>query len=176
MWNLLLYRRAPGEGRPANTIFLAGDAASPVEEVKKKYIPISWTIFKLVGILCVQLQARLHEVQGEVATVSSTLRSKSQCPEDSAPVDSDGKDEELTDKLDKLKSEFTQLLQEVRRRKSLLGDPGSATLFEVHQIIFYLHNPLQIALVLYMGFNVGGFLLYEAEITLLEPHRKYHND
>lgn len=83
-----------------------------------------------------QLQARLHEVQGEVATVSSTLRSKSQCPEDSAPVDSDGKEVELTDKLDKLKSEFTQLLQEVRRRKSLLGDPGSAPIFEVDQISF----------------------------------------
>jgi hypothetical protein len=84
----------------------------------------------------VQLQARLHEVQGEVATVSSTLRSKSQRPEDSAPVDSDGKEEELTDKLDKLKSEFTQLLQEVRRRKSLLGDPGSTTLFEVDHVTF----------------------------------------
>jgi hypothetical protein len=33
MWNLLLYRRAPGEGRPANAIFKVDDATSPVEEV-----------------------------------------------------------------------------------------------------------------------------------------------
>jgi hypothetical protein len=74
----------------------------------------------------------LHEVQGEVATVSNHLRSKSHCPEDSSPEEQDEKEEELTDKLDKLKSEFTQLLHEVRRRKSLIGDPGSAPVFEVY--------------------------------------------
>lgn len=42
MWNLLLYRRAPGEGRPANTIFQTGDAASPVEEVIQISNIISW--------------------------------------------------------------------------------------------------------------------------------------
>ncbi|XP_065332313.1 uncharacterized protein LOC135934470 [Cloeon dipterum] len=118
MWNLLLYRRAPGEGRPANLVFKMSDATSPVEE----------------------LQARLHEVQGEVATVSNTLRNKSDCQNDDSPV-ADEKGEELTDKLDKLKSEFTQLLQEVRRRKSLLGDPGSAPCFEDEEIGGELWRP-----------------------------------
>ncbi|XP_059482024.1 uncharacterized protein LOC132200526 [Neocloeon triangulifer] len=119
MWNLLMYRRAPGEGRPANVVFKMTDATSPVEE----------------------LQARLHEVQGEVASVSSTLRSKSEHPEDQDSPVADKKEEELTDKLDKLKSEFTQLLQEVRRRKSLLGDPGSASFFEDEEMGGELWRP-----------------------------------
>jgi hypothetical protein len=45
--------------------------------------------------------------------------------------DTEQEDDELTDKLDELKAEFTQLLSEVRRRRSLLGDPGASPVFEV---------------------------------------------
>ncbi|KAF4532868.1 hypothetical protein B566_EDAN001471 [Ephemera danica] len=68
-----------------------------------------------------QLQARLHEVQGEVTSVSQRLNVHE--------VEEDDEDE-LTDKLDELKNEFTQLLSEVRRRRSLLGDPGASPIFE----------------------------------------------
>jgi hypothetical protein len=84
-------------------------------------------------------------VQGEVTTVSQRL----QCPGQKQQSHTDLRDpsppqegkeeeveEELTDRLDELKAEFTQLLSEVRRRRSLLGDPGASPIFEVRTTYF----------------------------------------
>lgn len=81
------------------------------------------------------MQARLHAVQGEVTTVSQRLQdpgqSRTELRDPSPQQEEEEVEEELTDRLDELKAEFTQLLSEVRRRRSLLGDPGASPIFEV---------------------------------------------
>lgn len=91
---------------------------------------VTWCL--LHGHVVLQLQARLHAVQGEVTNVSQRLQCAS-TPELRAQSPASEDEGELTDRLDELKAEFTQLLTEVRRRRSLLGEPGTSPVFEVRK-------------------------------------------